>query len=66
MHPDAGEARLVIDSIARDKIPAKALTDLDSMGTSYFVMEESDRLIRWHYEGEQRETLVIDGIEYDE
>lgn len=50
MHPDADEARAVIDGLTRDKLPAVAMTDIDDLGTGYALMPETDRCIWWHYE----------------
>ncbi len=65
MHPDAGEARLFIELLARGRTPGHAAVGTDDRGSGIAVLEESGRLIWWHYEGARREVLVIEGIEYD-
>lgn len=66
MHPDAGEARLFIEFLARGRMPGQAAVSTDDLGSGIATLEESGRLIWWHYEGERQEVLVIDGVEYDD
>lgn len=64
-HPHAEEARTFIDCLARDLVSGHAATEIDGAGTGIALLEESGRLIWWHYEGPDRQLLVIDGIDDD-
>lgn len=61
-HPDAEEARLVIEALRRGQTIPGALTDLDEHGRSFAVLPDSGHVIRWHYAGMRRNILVIHDI----
>lgn len=64
-HPHAEDARTFIDCLARGLVPGRAATEIDDIGTGIAMLDDSRRLIWWHYEGRGREVLVIDGIDDD-
>lgn len=63
-HPDAQDARLFIELLARGRAPGGAAIEIDGEGTGIAALDPFGRLIWWHYEGRDRETLVIDGIDF--
>jgi hypothetical protein len=63
-HPDAEDARLFIELLARGRSPGVAAIELDDAGGGIAALGASGRIIWWHYEGRHRDTLVIDGIEF--
>ena len=63
-HPDAEDVRLFIELLARGRTPGGAAVEIDGEGTGIAALDRSGRLIWWHYEGRDRDTLVVHGIDF--